>query len=54
MTRGNDAPEPEAAEAALIEHVAAGRIRRTGLGDGALWQPASAPVVAAPAAAVAV
>jgi hypothetical protein len=54
MTRGNDAPEPEAAEAALIEHVAAGRIRRTGLGDGALWQPASAPVVAAPAAAAAV
>ena len=49
MTRGNDAPDREAAETALIGHVAEGRIRRTGLGDGALWQPASAPVMAAPA-----
>jgi predicted DsbA family dithiol-disulfide isomerase len=54
MTGGNDAPDPEAAEAALIGHVAEGRIRRTGLGDGALWQPASAPVMAAPVAAAAV
>jgi predicted DsbA family dithiol-disulfide isomerase len=51
MTSGNDAPEPEAVEAALIEHVAEGRIRRTGLGDSALWQPATAPVMAVPAAA---
>jgi predicted DsbA family dithiol-disulfide isomerase len=50
MTSGNDAPDPEAAEAALIEHVAEGRIRRTGLGDSALWQPAGAPVMAVPAA----
>jgi 2-hydroxychromene-2-carboxylate isomerase len=49
MTRGNDAPDREAAETALIGHVAEGRIRRTGLGDSALWQPASAPVMAAPA-----
>ena len=44
----------ETAETALIEHVADGRIRRTGLGDSALWQPASAPVMAAPAVAAAV
>ena len=54
MTSGNDAPDREAAEAALIAHVAEGRIRRTGLGNSALWQPASAPVMAAPAAAAAV
>jgi 2-hydroxychromene-2-carboxylate isomerase len=51
MTSGNDAPDPEAAEYALIEHVAEGRIRRTGLGDSALWQPAGAAVMAVPAAA---
>jgi 2-hydroxychromene-2-carboxylate isomerase len=51
MTSGNDAPDAEAAEAALIEHVAEGRIRRSGLGDSALWQPASAAVMAVPAAA---
>jgi 2-hydroxychromene-2-carboxylate isomerase len=50
MTPGNDAPDPEAAEAALVGHVAEGRIRRVGLGDSALWQPAGAAVVAAPAA----
>jgi 2-hydroxychromene-2-carboxylate isomerase len=53
MTSGNDAPDPEAAEAALVEHVAEGRIRRTGLGDSALWQPASAAVMAVPAAVAA-
>ena len=53
MAAGNDAPNAEAAEAALIEHVAEGRIRRTGLGDGALWQPAGAAVMAVPAAAAA-
>jgi 2-hydroxychromene-2-carboxylate isomerase len=42
MTRGNDAPDPEAAEQALIEHVAAGAVVRTGLGNGALWRPAPA------------
>jgi 2-hydroxychromene-2-carboxylate isomerase len=48
MAHGNDAPDPEAAEAALIDHAAEGRIRRTGLGNGALWQPASAAVMAVP------
>jgi predicted DsbA family dithiol-disulfide isomerase len=51
MTSGNDAPDAEAAELALIEHVAEGRVRRTGLGDSALWQPASAAVMAVPAPA---
>jgi 2-hydroxychromene-2-carboxylate isomerase len=50
MAAGNDAPDPEATEAALVAQVAAGRIRRTGLGDSALWQPAGAAVVAAPMA----
>src|SRR3954447_12783179 len=54
MTSGNDAPDREAAQAARVEHVAEGRVRRTGLGNSALWQPASAPVMAAPAAAAAV
>lgn len=53
MASGNDAPDREATEAALIEHVGSGRIRRVGLGDGALWLPAGAAVVAAPAAAAA-
>jgi predicted DsbA family dithiol-disulfide isomerase len=51
MTSGNDAPDPEAAEMALIDHVAEGRIRRTTVGSSALWQPASAPVMALPTAA---
>jgi 2-hydroxychromene-2-carboxylate isomerase len=51
IAHGNDAPDPEAAEAALIDHAAEGRIRRTGLGNGALWQPASAAVMAVPVAA---
>jgi 2-hydroxychromene-2-carboxylate isomerase len=53
MTSGNDAPDPEAAELALVEHVAEGRIRRTTLGSSALWQPATAAVMAVPAAATA-
>jgi predicted DsbA family dithiol-disulfide isomerase len=40
MTHGNDAPDREAAEAALIELVAAGRAVREPLGDDALWKPA--------------
>jgi 2-hydroxychromene-2-carboxylate isomerase len=51
MTSGNDAPDFEATEFALIEHVAEGRVRRTTLGSSALWQPASAAVMAVPAAA---
>jgi 2-hydroxychromene-2-carboxylate isomerase len=53
MTSGNDAPDIEAAETGLIEHVAEGRVRRTTLGSSALWQPASAPVMAVPQAAAA-
>jgi 2-hydroxychromene-2-carboxylate isomerase len=51
MTGGNDAPDLEATEFALIEHVAEGRVRRTTLGSSALWQPASAAVMAVPAIA---
>jgi 2-hydroxychromene-2-carboxylate isomerase len=53
MTSGNDAPDIEAAETGLIEHVAEGRVRRTTLGSSALWQPASAPVMAVPHAVAA-
>jgi predicted DsbA family dithiol-disulfide isomerase len=42
MTRGNDAPDVDEAEAALIELVAQGDAVRTGLGHSALWQPAGA------------
>ena len=54
MTSGNDAIDIEAAEEALIEPVAEGRIRRTTLGSSAFWQPASAPVIALPSAVAAV
>jgi predicted DsbA family dithiol-disulfide isomerase len=54
MTSGNDAIDIEAAEEALIEPVAEGRIRRTTLGSSAFWQPASAPVMVLPSAAAAV
>jgi 2-hydroxychromene-2-carboxylate isomerase len=54
MTSGNDAPDFEAVETALIDHVAEGRIRRMTLGSSAFWQPASAAVMAVPAAAAAV
>jgi predicted DsbA family dithiol-disulfide isomerase len=37
MTQGNDAPSREAAEAALLELVAAGQAIRRSLGDDALW-----------------
>src|ERR1700744_2029522 len=40
MTHGNDAPDRGAAEAALIELVAAGKATRRSLGDDALWQAA--------------
>jgi predicted DsbA family dithiol-disulfide isomerase len=40
MTHGNDAPDRAAAEAALLELVAAGRGVREPLGDDALWKPA--------------
>jgi predicted DsbA family dithiol-disulfide isomerase len=41
MTHGNDAPDRAAAEAALIELVAAGSAERVPLGDDALWRPAA-------------
>jgi predicted DsbA family dithiol-disulfide isomerase len=40
LTHGNDAPDRRAAEAALIELVAAGRAIRQPLGDDALWTAA--------------
>ena len=42
MARGNDAPDREAAEEALLELVGAAAATRTPLGDDALWQPAPA------------
>jgi hypothetical protein len=41
LAQGNDAPDREAAEVALIELVVAGEAVREPLGDGALWKPAS-------------
>jgi 2-hydroxychromene-2-carboxylate isomerase len=40
LTRGNDAPDRAAAEAALLVLQAAGRARRLPVGDDALWLPA--------------
>jgi hypothetical protein len=55
LARGNDAPDPAAAEAALLELVAAGAAHREPLGDDALWRvPAEEdelPLVAAAQAA---
>ncbi|MGH2868482.1 MAG: hypothetical protein ACRDNK_13065 [Solirubrobacteraceae bacterium] len=48
MAEGNDAPDREAAEAALIKLVADGRAVREPLGDDAVWCPAAiAAVIAA-------
>jgi hypothetical protein len=41
MAGRNDAPDDAAAEDALIDVLAEGRIRRDDLGDGALWRPAA-------------
>ena len=41
MAGNNEAPDPEAAEAALIDRVADGSVIREPLGDDALWLPAS-------------
>ena len=53
LARGNDAPDPVAAEAALLELVAAGAADREPVGDDALWRlPAEEdelPLVAAAA-----
>src|SRR5215207_10311715 len=38
MTPNNGTPDPAAAEAALIDHVATGEVIRESLGDGALWR----------------
>jgi predicted DsbA family dithiol-disulfide isomerase len=40
LAEGNDARDPAAAEAALLELVAAGRAVREPVGDDALWKPA--------------
>ncbi len=42
MTEGNDRPDRAAAEAALLELVAAGEAVRHSLGDDAVWQSATA------------
>jgi 2-hydroxychromene-2-carboxylate isomerase len=51
LARGNDAPDPVGAEAALLELVAAGSAERAPLGDDALWrlpaEEAELPLVAA-------
>jgi predicted DsbA family dithiol-disulfide isomerase len=41
LARGNERPDRAAAEAALLELVAAGRAVREPLGDDALWRPAA-------------
>ena len=41
MTPNNESPDPAAAEAALIDHVADGEVTRGRLGDGALWRVAT-------------
>ena len=41
MAGNNESPDPEAAEAALIDLVADGSVIRQSLGDDALWQPAA-------------
>src|SRR5437588_5034627 len=41
LTEGNDAPDPVAAEAAVLELVAQGRAVRQPLGDDALWAQGS-------------
>ena len=51
MTHGNDAVDRPAAEAALIELVAAGRATRHALGNDALWLSASSPAAEARALA---
>jgi 2-hydroxychromene-2-carboxylate isomerase len=43
MTPNNGTPDPAAAEAALIDHVASGRVIREQLGDGALWRAGPCP-----------
>jgi predicted DsbA family dithiol-disulfide isomerase len=49
MTEGNDAPDRAAAEAALVELLADGRVTRETLGDDALWtRPPKRPGSARP------
>ncbi len=43
LARGNDAPDRQEAETALIELVAAGKAVRVPLGDDALWRPQVPP-----------
>jgi 2-hydroxychromene-2-carboxylate isomerase len=38
MTPNNGFPDPDAVEAAMIDHVAAGKVIREPVGDGALWR----------------
>jgi predicted DsbA family dithiol-disulfide isomerase len=50
MARGNLEPDRDAAEAALVELVAAGAASRTSLGDDALWSPRAPRASTAPVA----
>jgi 2-hydroxychromene-2-carboxylate isomerase len=45
MTHSNDAPDPVAAERALIELVGAGEAHRQPLGDDAVWLSADSPAI---------
>jgi len=47
MARGNDAPDRQAAEKALLELVGSGAASRLPLGDDALWQTRPAPAASA-------
>ena len=42
LTQGNDEPDAQAAQIALLELVEGDTIRRVDLGDSALWLPAAA------------
>jgi 2-hydroxychromene-2-carboxylate isomerase len=43
MTPNNGFPDPDATEAALVDHVADGEVSREPLGDGALWRAGPHP-----------
>ncbi len=51
MAEGNDAPDRDRAEGALIDLVASGRAVREGAGDDAVWSVAREPTQAAVRAA---
>ncbi len=52
MTHGNEAPDRDAAESALIELAGEGAVRRIALGDDALWQAVAVKAAGEAATAV--